>query len=85
MPVAHSSSFVRFLRCLLLGATFVVLPGRAIGTDPESIATVADVLDYGNVDAAHFVPGILELLSRDSHHLRRLSKLGLIGWGGGKG
>ncbi|OKL56143.1 hypothetical protein UA08_08748 [Talaromyces atroroseus] len=83
MPVAHSSSFVRFLRCLLLGVTFVVLPGRAIGTDPESIAIVADVLDYGNVDAAHFVPGILELLSRDSHHLRRLSKLGFIGWGGG--
>lgn len=84
MPVAHSSSFVRFLRCLLLETTFVVLPGRTINTDPASIATVVDVLDYGNVDAAHFVPGVLGLLTRDPEHLKRLSKLGLIGWGGGK-
>lgn len=83
MPVAHSSSFVRFLRCILLGVTLVVLPGRAIGTDRESLAAVGDVLDHGNVDAAHFVPAVLQLLVKDKAHLNRLSRLGLIGWGGG--
>ena len=67
-----------------MGSTLVVGPERQIGVDPESLAIVNQVLDYGSVDAAHFLPGTLEALCKDEKSLNRLSQLKFLGWGGGK-
>ena len=83
MPISHSSGLVRFLRAIFLSVTLVVGPPHLIGPDPVSLERVNQVLEYGAVDAANFLPSTLEALSKSPQSLRRLSQLKFIGFGGG--
>ena len=84
MPIAHSSGLVRFLRAIFLDVILVVgPPDRLIGPDAASLQCVNDMLEYGSVDAANFLPSTLEALCKSPESLERLSKLKFIGFGGG--
>lgn len=82
MPVAHASSFMRFLRCILLGVTLVVDAGRYVTRDAASVLYLKQVLRHGRIDAVHFLPDTLSALAADAEGLQALSRLHFIGWGG---
>ena len=83
--MAHSSGLVRFLRAIFMGVTLVVGPSeRVIGPDPASLQCVEEILQQNSVDAAYFLPSTLEALCKSSQYIKSLSRLKLIGFGGGE-
>lgn len=85
MPVAHGSGLVRFLRAIFMGVTLVIGPTKPlIGPDSASLECVEEILHQSSADAAYFLPSTLEALSKSPQHLESLSKLRLIGFGGGE-
>ena len=59
-------------------------PNQLIGPDPASLKCVEDVLLQTSADAAYFVPSTLEALCKSPRCLESLSKLKLVGFGGGE-
>ena len=85
MPVAHSPGLVRFLRAIFMDVTLIVGPhNRAIGPDPASLECVEEILRQTSPDAAYFLPSTLEALVESPQCMKSLSKLRLIGFGGGE-
>ena len=85
MPVAHSPGLVRFLRAIFMDVTLVIGPTKPlIGPDPASLECVEEILRQTSADAAYFLPSTLEALCKSPRHLESLSKLRLVGFGGGK-
>ena len=83
--MAHSSGLVRFLRAIFMDVTLVVGPIKPlIGPDPASLKCVDEILRQNSVDAAYFLPSTLEALCKSPQHLKILSTLKLIGFGGGE-
>ena len=83
--MAHSSGVVRFLRAILMGVTLILgPPGLLIGPDPASLQCVEDILQQTSADGAYFLPSTLEALCRSPQSMKCLSKLKLVGYGGGE-
>ena len=65
--------------------TLVVGPhNRLIGPDTASLECVEEILQQTSPDAAYFLPSTLEALCKSPQCMRSLSKLKLIGFGGGE-
>ena len=83
--MAHSPGLVRFLRAVFMDVTLVVGPhNRLIGPDTASLECVEEILKQTSPDAAYFLPSTLEALCESPQCMKSLSKLKLIGFGGGQ-
>ena len=83
--MAHSPGLVRFLRAVFMDVTLVVGPhNRLIGPDPASLECIEEILQHTSPEAAYFLPSTLEALCKSPQSMKSLSKLKLIGFGGGK-
>ena len=68
-----------------MGVTLIFGPaGLPIGPDPASLKCVEDILHQTSADGAYFLPSTLEALCRSPQSMKCLSKLKLIGYGGGE-
>ena len=68
-----------------MDVTLVVGPhNRLIGPDTASLECVEEVLQQTAADAAYFLPSTLEALCKSPQCMKSLSKLKLIGFGGGE-
>ena len=68
-----------------MDVTLVIGPTKPlIGPDPASLECVEEILQQTSADAAYFLPSTLEALCKSPQHLKSLSKIKLIGFGGGE-